>query len=155
MRRRIVESWHRFYDPTTGRYITADPIGLAGGMNLYAYVRGDPVNLVDPWGLREKLGAPTLTPPDDCSGPCLDPYDRYREGRWVWHAPYGDDCGYCLCVSDNWYWDDELGYWVYNDPGSPDPKPKPKRKPGPFSGKCCSEVPPLPWGVPPDCDRSC
>lgn len=44
-------SWHRFYDPETGRYISADPIGLAGGMNLYAYVQGDPVNWVDPMGL--------------------------------------------------------------------------------------------------------
>jgi RHS repeat-associated protein len=52
-RRRIVISWHRFYDPETGRYITADPIGLAGGMNLYAYVVGDPVNLIDPTGLEK------------------------------------------------------------------------------------------------------
>jgi hypothetical protein len=41
----------RFYDPETGRYISADPIGLAGGMNLYAYVENDPVNFVDPLGL--------------------------------------------------------------------------------------------------------
>ena len=34
-------NWHRFYDPGTGRYISADPIGLAGGMNLYAYVQND------------------------------------------------------------------------------------------------------------------
>jgi uncharacterized protein RhaS with RHS repeats len=45
-----VISWHRFYDPETGRYITADPIGLAGGINLYAYVGGNPVNSVDPKG---------------------------------------------------------------------------------------------------------
>ena len=44
-------NWHRFYDPSTGRYISADPIGLNGGMNLYAYVGGDPVNWVDPMGL--------------------------------------------------------------------------------------------------------
>jgi hypothetical protein len=44
-------NWHRFYDPSTGRYITADPIGLAGGLNLYAYVAGNPVNAVDPIGL--------------------------------------------------------------------------------------------------------
>ena len=44
-------SWHRFYDPDTGRYISADPIGLAGGMNLYNYVQGNPVNLIDPKGL--------------------------------------------------------------------------------------------------------
>jgi uncharacterized protein RhaS with RHS repeats len=45
-----VISWHRFYDPETGRYISADPIGLAGGMNLYAYVGGDPINWIDPTG---------------------------------------------------------------------------------------------------------
>jgi RHS repeat-associated protein len=42
---------YRYYDPAGGRYITQDPIGLAGGVNLYGYVGGDPVQLVDPLGL--------------------------------------------------------------------------------------------------------
>ena len=48
-------NWHRFYDPENGRYISADPIGLDGGMNLYAYVGNDPVNWVDPWGLYTEI----------------------------------------------------------------------------------------------------
>jgi RHS repeat-associated protein len=42
---------YRFYDPQMGRYISQDPIGFRGGVNLYAYVEGDPVNWVDPLGL--------------------------------------------------------------------------------------------------------
>jgi RHS repeat-associated protein len=45
-------NWNRYYNPETGRYLTPDPIGLAGGLNLFAYVEGDPVNWVDPEGLK-------------------------------------------------------------------------------------------------------
>jgi RHS repeat-associated protein len=40
----------RYYDPQTGRFTQEDPIGLAGGLNLYGYAGGDPVNLSDPAG---------------------------------------------------------------------------------------------------------
>ena len=48
-------NYFRYYDPGTGRYITPDPIGLAGGINLYAYVGNNPVNWIDPWGLLSYL----------------------------------------------------------------------------------------------------
>ena len=43
----------RIYDPPTGRWLSLDPIGEEGGINLYAFVGNNPVNLVDPWGLSE------------------------------------------------------------------------------------------------------
>jgi RHS repeat-associated protein len=40
----------RYYSPTWGRFLQTDPIGLAGGRNLYAYVGNDPINRSDPKG---------------------------------------------------------------------------------------------------------
>jgi RHS repeat-associated protein len=42
---------YRFYSPATGRWMTRDPIGIAGGLNLYGFVGDDPIDWVDPFGL--------------------------------------------------------------------------------------------------------
>ena len=42
----------RYYDPGVGRFISQDPIGLPGGLNLYGYAGNDPVNRLDPSGLQ-------------------------------------------------------------------------------------------------------
>jgi hypothetical protein len=46
----------RWYDSTTGRFLTRDPIGFGGGdANLYRYVGNNPLNAVDPWGLETEV----------------------------------------------------------------------------------------------------
>jgi RHS repeat-associated protein len=40
----------RYYDPRVGRFLSEDPIGFVGGLNLYAYANGNPVAFVDPDG---------------------------------------------------------------------------------------------------------
>jgi RHS repeat-associated protein len=78
-------NYHRYYNPKTGRYITADPIGLMGGVNLYGYVGGNPVRWVDPRGkkvyyvgigfsgfLSSSLGSKTGTVSSSSVGVALD-----------------------------------------------------------------------------------
>ena len=47
----LYHTGRRFYDPGSGRFLMPDPIGYTGGINLYAYVGSDPLNLTDPSGL--------------------------------------------------------------------------------------------------------
>ena len=69
-------NWNRFYEPGTGRYIAADPIGFGGGMNLYAYVRGNPINAIDSKGL------------------CPPNWELDDEGIECWPKDYSPICPY-------------------------------------------------------------
>ena len=63
---------HRYYSPETGRFITVDPIGLAGGLNNYQYVK-NPTGWVDPLGLEQL--------PGDCPGAKRRAYLNEKFGR--------------------------------------------------------------------------
>jgi len=56
----------RWYDPIVGRFVSEDPIGLAGGINPYVFANNDPINGRDPSGLSAA--------PDDWT--CVDFSDR-------------------------------------------------------------------------------
>jgi RHS repeat-associated protein len=51
----------RYYDFDVGRFISKDPIGFAGGLNLYFYTSNNPINSIDPLGLTDAIEIPWPT----------------------------------------------------------------------------------------------
>ncbi len=49
------QNWMRDYDPTTGRYLQADPLGLIDGASVYGYVKGNPARFSDPRGEEVRI----------------------------------------------------------------------------------------------------
>jgi RHS repeat-associated protein len=54
----------RWYDAANGRFLSEDPVQLLGGPNLYAYTANNPVNYLDPFGLKSNPAMPTPMFPD-------------------------------------------------------------------------------------------
>ena len=59
-------NYFRDYDPSTGRYLQSDPIGLDGGLNIYAYAALSPLQFIDRFGLDA----------DQCRKRCMQTYER-------------------------------------------------------------------------------
>lgn len=81
---------YRAYDPVTARFLSPDPAGLRGGLNRYAYVHGDPINLRDPMGLF----AIPQSSYSDSSGTSFIPPNTEPGGGWPTggesEGPFGD-----------------------------------------------------------------
>jgi RHS repeat-associated protein len=62
----------RYLDPASGRYLSADPLGPIGDANPYAFVDGNPVDLIDPLGLQVRPAGPVSS------------WSRQDRLYWVW-----------------------------------------------------------------------
>ncbi len=70
------QNWMRDYDPTTGRYMQADPLGLVDGASIYGYALQNPGRYVDPTGL---WGTPGIHP-DSSTGSFFGGYGSFWRG---------------------------------------------------------------------------
>jgi RHS repeat-associated protein len=79
-------SYHgaRYYPLWLGRWVTADPIGIIGGINLYLYADHSPVNLIDPQGLEPKK--PPVDPPPSPPPPPPKPKRSFQMSKAVGRA---------------------------------------------------------------------
>lgn len=125
----FVHVGHRWYDPSTGRFVQADPIGIRGGLNVFSYVRNSPLAFIDPRGLDIRPNRPmTLDEfpddypsviPEDLPSP-VRPNDctvSFFNGVAVLEKP-GTTCGLALfamppaVVIDTVMWLTFADYWA-------------------------------------------
>jgi len=97
----------RMYSPTLGRFMQTDPIGYADGMNMYAYVRGDPVNGVDPTGLEIVVCASGTWDGENCAADIVvtgtrpEPYVSIGSGGGFFWSPGSGMAGSSLFGPDD------------------------------------------------------
>jgi RHS repeat-associated protein len=124
---KLLDFRSRWYDPEIGRFISEDPIGLAGGINVYVFAGNNPVAGQDPFGLssQETPRISTATGPDGCAVYVQSPV--YTGCRVYYVEPLVVSGGYTWgTVFDPWYIGPDPDY-------SPGPGQVPGGKTGPNS----------------------
>ena len=106
----------RYFDPSSGRFLSEDPIRFQGGTNFYRYVQNSPLNWIDPSGNFEECYAVTTKGMKEV--PCVDP----KGGMTCIYTPGGMNCrvpitpgpplpplyeDHFACPCGDWYLDNE------------------------------------------------
>ena len=81
----IAIPYQRYYDPRTGRYLTPDPIGLDGGINLFTYTENNPINAIDPLGLYESYWYLSIVPGQHMWDQSMT---AFESGQYGWGSAY-------------------------------------------------------------------
>lgn len=102
----------RYYDSEKGRFTQEDPVGLAGGVNLYGFASGDPINLSDPFGLRPLTAGERLRMGNYCDQVDCDKVNVYdgsgsdaenaERRKWL-----GRSGGVSITIGNNVYLSDD------------------------------------------------
>jgi RHS repeat-associated protein len=80
--------WHRWYDGKDGRWISRDPIGIKGGINLYAYVDNAPSVNIDSAGLFNKLYPDCVAQVKQCMTSCGKEFNECWDNNKCYGNPY-------------------------------------------------------------------
>lgn len=82
-------NYFRDYNPTLGRYVESDPLGLLAGINTYSYVNGSPLTIIDPLGLC----CPDDNNADNALGTAAERTDQLGVGTDLAQRLYGSNSG--------------------------------------------------------------
>jgi RHS repeat-associated protein len=92
---------NRYYDPVSGQFTQSDRIGIAGGLNLYGYANGDPINFTDPFGLSPCEGIFDLD--DDSTwnawAECMGQHYEEEDGKRAWDESLRENFSLGRCAA--------------------------------------------------------